>query len=97
MGHRSTEQSGNVEPYASYDEGDGHRRRNTPQFHLERLRPLQRRLCRIAQADTLAELEPDILVLGNLEWRQAYGEDFKRFVRELGRQPVLMQLLDEWT
>ncbi|MFV1980080.1 MAG: dethiobiotin synthase [Rhodothermia bacterium] len=48
-------------------------------------------------ADTLAELVPDIPVLANLEWRPSYGEDFQLFVRELGRQQALKTLLEKWT
>lgn len=47
-------------------------------------------------ADTLAELEPRVPVLANLEWRPSYREDFRQFVRELGRQRDFAKLLDRW-
>lgn len=48
-------------------------------------------------ADTLAELEPDIPVLANMEWRPVYREDVREFVRELGRQGGVQELLDRWS
>jgi dethiobiotin synthetase len=48
-------------------------------------------------ADTLAELEPEIPVLANIEWRPAFSEDIRQFIREVAKQPGIESLLERWT
>jgi dethiobiotin synthetase len=47
-------------------------------------------------ADTIADLAPDMPVLANVEWRPEYREDFRLFVRDLERQDRLISLIDTW-
>lgn len=48
-------------------------------------------------ADVLAKLEPDIPVLAIIEWRPAFADNVKEFIREVARQPGIDSLLDRWT